>query len=344
MTSSNVGVAGSPQSPQSAPPSRSRRLQEVQIIQIVEGPSLIQPSEVKVSQGVVLSAEPVLTPIELLRRKDLKIRQELEEKQNLIADILNIPRQHFESVADMAGEVGLSNKEPRELVLGAIYQAKKLQEALNEAQTIRDSDVIAAQACTDPSAKLSTLPLYQGPMEKLLSISGTLTQLLNSLMSLVSERDEERDRMRKELVASRERVHQLHMQQNQNESSNAGDCVMSSASQFSSSTTNPIIIDRISPHSSRPSSYVSVSSSAADQSDNTDHPVTDEEGRCDDRIPSITESQPAIGSSEPSEVTTDGESGSPNHAKGEDEKLPSTAEEEESETPPTLPEDSGSAT
>lgn len=38
-------------------------MQEVQIIQIVEGPSLIQPSEVKVSQGVVLSAEPVLTPI-----------------------------------------------------------------------------------------------------------------------------------------------------------------------------------------------------------------------------------------------------------------------------------------
>lgn len=44
-------------------PASGRRLQEVQIIQIVEGPTLIQPSEVKVSQGVVLSAEPVLTPI-----------------------------------------------------------------------------------------------------------------------------------------------------------------------------------------------------------------------------------------------------------------------------------------
>lgn len=119
---------------------------------------------------------------ELVRRKDLKIRQELEEKQNLIADILNIPRHDFENVADIAGEVGLTNKEPRELVLGAIYQAKKLQETLNEAQTVRDSDIIAAQACAD-SPKTS-LPLYHNleTIEKLLTISGSLTQLLNSLM------------------------------------------------------------------------------------------------------------------------------------------------------------------
>ena len=65
-SSSSLGGTGAPQAipcAQSSHGAPRRRLQEVQIIQIVEGPSLIQPSEVKVSQGVVLSAEPVLTPI-----------------------------------------------------------------------------------------------------------------------------------------------------------------------------------------------------------------------------------------------------------------------------------------
>lgn len=61
--SSGSSGPGGPSPSAGRSPASGRRLQEVQIIQIVEGPTLIQPSEVKVSQGVVLSAEPVLTPI-----------------------------------------------------------------------------------------------------------------------------------------------------------------------------------------------------------------------------------------------------------------------------------------
>ncbi|XP_018027834.1 pleckstrin homology domain-containing family G member 5 [Hyalella azteca] len=194
----------------------TRRLQEVQIIQIVEDTPLISPSEVTVSQGVVLSAQPVLTPIEHLRRKDLKIKQALKEKQHIIADILGIPREHFETLGDMASEPGSGPKEPRELVLAAIYQANCLQEALNEALTIRESDIVAAKAGGAESAnKLSSslLPLYPAPMSKLMSITGSLSLQLNALLNLVTERDDERDRMRKELVASKERIHQLHHNQ-----------------------------------------------------------------------------------------------------------------------------------
>lgn len=119
---------------------------------------------------------------EHLRRKDLKIRQALEEKQHIIADILNIPHEHFENVADMAGEPAVGNKEPRELVLAAMYQAKCLQETLNEALNIRESDIVAARANNDSANKLSSLPLYQAPMTKLMAISTSLSQQLSSLL------------------------------------------------------------------------------------------------------------------------------------------------------------------
>ncbi|ROT79282.1 hypothetical protein C7M84_002004 [Penaeus vannamei] len=278
--SSGSSGPGGPSPSAGRSPASGRRLQEVQIIQIVEGPTLIQPSEVKVSQGVVLSAEPVLTPIEHLRRKDLKIRQALEEKQHIIADILNIPHEHFENVADMAGEPAVGNKEPRELVLAAMYQAKCLQETLNEALNIRESDIVAARANNDSANKLSSLPLYQAPMTKLMAISTSLSQQLSSLLNLVSERDDERDRMRKELVASRERLHLLHMRQNSltNQTSTS---THHSDITTSTSTTAATPPTATSPHTSRPSSFVSVASSVPDHSDSLDHHDTDEEGRGD---------------------------------------------------------------
>lgn len=76
-------------------------------------------------------------------------------------------------------------KEPRELVLAALYQANCLQETLNEALTIRESDIVAAKAGgTDSTSKLtaSLLPLYPAPMNKLMGIAGSLSHQLNSLL------------------------------------------------------------------------------------------------------------------------------------------------------------------
>lgn len=82
----------------------------------------------------------------------------------------------------MAGEPAVGNKEPRELVLAAMYQAKCLQETLNEALNIRESDIVAARANNDSANKLSSLPLYQAPMTKLMAISTSLSQQLSSLL------------------------------------------------------------------------------------------------------------------------------------------------------------------
>jgi len=60
---------------------------------------------------------------ECLRRKDEVIKQALLEKQLLVADILNIPKEDFEHVADMASEPSALDKEPAELILAAINQS-----------------------------------------------------------------------------------------------------------------------------------------------------------------------------------------------------------------------------
>lgn len=56
-----------------------------------------------------------------LKRKDETIRQALAEKQALVADMLNVPREDFETIADMAGEPAL-DKDPAELLLASVNQ------------------------------------------------------------------------------------------------------------------------------------------------------------------------------------------------------------------------------
>jgi hypothetical protein len=59
--------------------------------------------------------------VEQLRRKDEAIRLALAEKQQLVADILHVPREEFENIAELAGEPSV-DKEATELVLAAINQ------------------------------------------------------------------------------------------------------------------------------------------------------------------------------------------------------------------------------
>lgn len=49
------------------------------------------------------------------------MKQALYEKQVLVADILHVPREEFETIAELAGE-SEPNKEPSELVLAAVNQ------------------------------------------------------------------------------------------------------------------------------------------------------------------------------------------------------------------------------
>ncbi|XP_024942922.1 rho guanine nucleotide exchange factor 11 isoform X3 [Cephus cinctus] len=186
--------------------------------------SLIDPVEVHVEVRPVHVAEPVLTPIECLRRKDEVIKQALVEKQILVADILNIPREDFEHVADMASEPTGLEKEPAELILAAVSQANQLVAMINSALTVSETETVLAARGASASASASALCEATGcptqrthshshkpaiPVSSLQPICHSLTSQLSQLLEIVKDREEERDRLRKELHRNRERLHAL---------------------------------------------------------------------------------------------------------------------------------------
>jgi hypothetical protein len=66
-----------------------------------------------------------LSKIEKLRRKDEEIRQALLEKQTLVADILHVPRDEYQTIAELAAEP-TDDKDASELVLAALEQGECL--------------------------------------------------------------------------------------------------------------------------------------------------------------------------------------------------------------------------
>lgn len=77
--------------------------------------------------------------VEQLRRKDEAIRLALADKQQLVADILHVPREEFENIAELAGEPSV-DKEATELVLAAINQgistARRCTRVVQKVETI----------------------------------------------------------------------------------------------------------------------------------------------------------------------------------------------------------------
>ncbi|XP_075211643.1 rho guanine nucleotide exchange factor 2 isoform X3 [Lycorma delicatula] len=189
-------------------PCLGRKAAEPLRLTTAENP-LIQPSEVLVSQRPVLTAEPVLTPLEKLRRKDEAIRQALVEKQQLVADILHIPREEFETIAELAGEPA-TDKEASELVLAAVNQANQLSAVVNEALRVTEEEAVSAGA-TDPVARCNRMPGISP--HRLQTIASALNTQLTQLLNIMAERDEERERLRRELQRSREQIHAMHERQ-----------------------------------------------------------------------------------------------------------------------------------
>ncbi|XP_011332497.1 rho guanine nucleotide exchange factor 12 isoform X2 [Ooceraea biroi] len=185
--------------------------------------SLIDPLEVHVEVPPVHVAEPVLTPIECLRRKDEIIKQALLEKQLLVADILNIPKEDFEHVADIASEPSAVDKEPAELILAAINQTDQLVGMLNSALNVSETETVlasrGASALASPACEATGCPSLRNHSHPQQSVMGVMQPIchyltsqlsqLSQLLEIIKEREEEREKLRKELRRSRERIHAL---------------------------------------------------------------------------------------------------------------------------------------
>ncbi|EEB12225.1 conserved hypothetical protein [Pediculus humanus corporis] len=192
-------------------PSQRRKVEQVRLSTVTN--SLVQPSEVVVSLKPVLTAEPVLTPLEQIRVKDEEIRKALLAKQQLVADILHVPKEEFQTIAEMAGEPSV-DREAAELVLAAVNQANELAAAVNEALKVTDEEAVTYTSEVMPGystrggRRKTRLPGV--PAQKLQGISNSLNYQLTQLLKIVKERDEEREMLRKELQKCREQIHVLH--------------------------------------------------------------------------------------------------------------------------------------
>ncbi|RZF41033.1 hypothetical protein LSTR_LSTR002665 [Laodelphax striatellus] len=227
-------------------PSLSRKVAEPLRLTTAES-SLIQPSEVLISQRPVLTAEPVLTPLEKLRRKDEAIKVALAEKQQLVADILHVPKDEFDTIAEIAGEPA-TEKEASELILAAVNQANQLSAMVNEALRVSEEDAVSA-GVTSRGGAASKGATAGVPAHKLNAIATSLNAQLTQLLSVLVQRDDERERLRRELQRSREQLHALHehrglsdeqQQQQQNSESGSAAPVEQPGQESSQESASPV--------------------------------------------------------------------------------------------------------
>uniref|UniRef100_A0A1Q3G067 Putative guanine nucleotide exchange factor n=1 Tax=Culex tarsalis TaxID=7177 RepID=A0A1Q3G067_CULTA len=106
--------------------------------------SLVAPSEIHVSVSSALTAEPILTPTEKLRRLDQAIRKTLVEKQRVVCDMFRVPDEHFLAIADIAGQPEAPQKEPTDIILAAFAHIQSLTDALNEHMRVSQGQEVAA--------------------------------------------------------------------------------------------------------------------------------------------------------------------------------------------------------
>uniref|UniRef100_A0A8D9EQ02 Rho guanine nucleotide exchange factor 12 n=1 Tax=Cacopsylla melanoneura TaxID=428564 RepID=A0A8D9EQ02_9HEMI len=178
-----------------------------------QSPSVNIPSNSSLHSSSQLNGPSLSSPdlisnkLERLRRKDETIKQALAEKQQLVADILQVPREDFDTIADLAGEPAL-NKEASELVLAAVNQANQLSAMVNESLRISEEESTSSSSNNTTGTASNTMPGV--PAVKLQVIAHSLNTHLTQLLNLMSERDEERERLRRELQRSRDQVHALH--------------------------------------------------------------------------------------------------------------------------------------
>ncbi|TRY71513.1 hypothetical protein TCAL_06100, partial [Tigriopus californicus] len=190
----NVNQSNDPANSSSS--GQRKRLQRVEILKIAEPCPLIDPSQVVVTQGEIFMAEPILTPIEKLRRKDLEVARALEEKKQLLAEILNVPTEHFDDIADIASSQPSHDKDAREVLLAALAQAKSLCDLVNQILNMNDEDrmVLGSEVSLNSSytrntsSSSSSTREQQRPLSPTSGISGDVSTAGSGPSSLMSSK------------------------------------------------------------------------------------------------------------------------------------------------------------
>ncbi|XP_062571786.1 rho guanine nucleotide exchange factor 11-like isoform X7 [Saccostrea cucullata] len=172
---------------------------------------LIQPDEITVQNPLTQKAEPVLTPLEKIRRLDETLQEHLQEKTVLVAEVLNIPTAEVPQRLQMVEEMP-ENANTSDNLLALSQETQNCLVLLNNAESgLAEEDL--------------KMPI---PMEKLREMANRMNQILTNLLektrqyaalnsghtpatssAVVNSRDEERERLRVELKAAQEELNML---------------------------------------------------------------------------------------------------------------------------------------
>ena len=183
----------------------------------------MNPSEVQVSAGhEVFLAQPVITPIERLRRKDKEVARALEEKQRLIEEILNIPHEELESITESANinnnnNNNMGQQQPRtaaEILLSALSQAKVLTSLVNRTLKLSEEEAMAAMAIKTQEEKMATGVISEQQRivakgERLIEITTAINKQLTLLLAIIQDNEREREALKRELSKSQDQVNTL---------------------------------------------------------------------------------------------------------------------------------------
>ena len=183
----------------------------------------MNPSEVQVSAGhEVFLAQPVVTPIERLRRKDKEVARALEEKQRLIEEILNIPHEELESITESANinnnNNNMGQQQPRtaaEILLSALSQAKVLTSLVNRTLKLSEEEAMAAMAIKTQEEKMATGVISEQQRivakgERLIEITTAINKQLTLLLAIIQDNEREREALKRELSKSQDQVKTLN--------------------------------------------------------------------------------------------------------------------------------------
>jgi hypothetical protein len=225
----------------------------------IEPPKLVQPNEVVVSSTVCIEKlDPVASPFDLLREKNRLIERTMNEKKLLVAEILHIPVDQYDTISEVVEEEVRDSSDVRELLLGSVTQADRLTRLINDRLSADNIVQIGTDTTLSEnrSDSVTGLPVVISGRQ-LLSISSRLHHHLGRLAELMIQRNHELDVLRTELSSVRGELEKMHSTASTEELRSR-----SNSRSFHDDDNEPMSADgRCRSEDGRPRSFVSAASS-----------------------------------------------------------------------------------
>ncbi|KAJ8316065.1 hypothetical protein KUTeg_006079 [Tegillarca granosa] len=156
-----------------------------------EETDLISPEEMDINETASSVAQPVLTPLEKIRRYDIIVQETLEMKKKQVSDILGVPIVVTPSKTQEMLQSGVNSIE--DLISTGVQETADCINLINNTESgLAKEDL--------------TMPI---PMDKLQEMACSMNQILTNLLAIVNSRDEERERLRAELKAAQDGLNYL---------------------------------------------------------------------------------------------------------------------------------------